>query len=185
MNKDMDGRIIPNGQYRDGQNVQISRSEGDDVGALETVLGNRLLTTFNLTDPNLVCIGTLFDDSRDTVYVFLTNYTDSSADQLSNSTNNISGVKCYIGSYNLSTNTPTILVEGNFLNFSTTHLILGVNIIEDLLFWTDNRNQPRKINVTNPSGYYSNEDQISVAKYYPYEAPLLLDVPSRFFSKPK
>ena len=40
MNKDLDGRILPNGQYRDGQNVQISRSEGDDVGALENVLDN-------------------------------------------------------------------------------------------------------------------------------------------------
>tara|TARA_R110001592_G_scaffold5408_4_gene29778 strand:- start:4770 stop:10082 length:5313 start_codon:yes stop_codon:yes gene_type:complete len=184
MNKDMDGRIIPNGQYRDGQNVQISRSEGDDVGALETVLGNGLLTTFGLTDPNITCIGKLFDDSRDTIYVFLTNYTDSSATQLSNSTTNIAGVKSYIASYNLSTGTPTILVEGNFLNFSKTHLILGVNIIEDLLFWTDNRNQPRKINVTSPAGYYYNEDQISVAKYYPYEAPLLLDIPQGLFPSP-
>ena len=184
MNKDMDGRIIPNGQYRDGQNVQISRSEGDDVGALETVLGNGLLTTFGLTDANITCIGKLFDDSRDTIYVFLTNYTDSSATQLANSTTSIAGVKCYIASYNMSTNTPTILVEGNFLNFSKTHLILGVNIIEDLLFWTDNRNQPRKINVTNPAGYYYNEDQISVAKYYPYEAPLLLDIPQGLFPNP-
>ena len=43
-------------------------------------------------------------------------------------------------------------------------------MIENLLFWTDNRNQPRVINVetaeNNPS-YYFNEDQISVAKYYP------------------
>ena len=48
MNKDMDGRMLPNGQYRDGQNIQISRSEGDDVGALENVLGNEFLTDFGL-----------------------------------------------------------------------------------------------------------------------------------------
>ena len=41
------------------------------------------------------------------------------------------------------------LVTGNFLNFSKNHLITGVNIIDDLLFWTDNYNQPRKINVAN------------------------------------
>ena len=48
----------------------------------------------------------------------------------------------------------------------------GVNLIEDLLFWTDNRNQPRKINIdtaiSNP-GYYTTEDHVSVAKYYPYQ----------------
>ena len=66
-----------------------------------------------------------------------------------------------------------ILVSGTFLNFSKTHPISGVNMIENLLFFTDNRNQPRKINVdnaiTNPLTYYTNEDHISVAKYAPYE----------------
>ena len=49
-------------------------------------------------------------------------------------------------------------------------------MIEDLLFFTDDRNQPRKINVTlaNPDNvnqptYYNSEDTISVAKYYPYD----------------
>ena len=49
------------------------------------------------------------------------------------------------------------------------------------MFWTDNRNQPRKINVqralANPVGspnpYYTEEHQISVAKYYPFIAPRL------------
>ena len=44
MNKDLDARILPNGQYRDAQNISVSRSEGADVGALENVLGNTLLT---------------------------------------------------------------------------------------------------------------------------------------------
>jgi hypothetical protein len=40
------------------------------------------------------------------------------------------------------------------------------------LFWTDNRNQPRKINVDiafSTPNYYTTEDTISVAKYYPYK----------------
>jgi len=66
-----------------------------------------------------------------------------------------------------------ILVQGRFLNFSKTHPVLGIDLIEDLLFWTDNRNQPRKINVTKAiadSTYYTTEDQISVAKFYPHKA---------------
>ena len=63
-----------------------------------------------------------------------------------------------------------IIVEGSWLNFSTLAPIYAINLIEELLFFTDNRNQPRKVNIDNSNGYYFNEDQISVAKYYPYEA---------------
>ena len=45
MNKDLDARLLPSGEYRDAQNVAISRSEGPNVGALETILGNELTTT--------------------------------------------------------------------------------------------------------------------------------------------
>ena len=44
MNKDLDARIIPNGEYRDAKNVNISRSEGSDVGAIENILGNTVIT---------------------------------------------------------------------------------------------------------------------------------------------
>ena len=40
MNKDLDSRLIPNGEYRDAKNIQVSRSQGEDVGALENILGN-------------------------------------------------------------------------------------------------------------------------------------------------
>jgi hypothetical protein len=173
MNKDMDGRIIPNGQYRDGRNIQISKSEGDDVGALENVLGNSLINNFNLSGDNIEIIGHLMADTLDTIFLFITNYTDSSPDQLSHNSAGFN-VNSYIISYNVLTTGFEILVEGSFLNFSKTHPVIGVTLIEDLLFFTDNRNQPRKINVNLAQpGYYTTEDQISVAKYYPY-APILL-----------
>jgi hypothetical protein len=175
MNKDMDGRILPNGQYRDGQNIQISRSEGDDEGALENVLGNDLLTDFGFSNDDLEIIGSLAVDTLDTIFLFLTDYYDSSPDQLSNNISGIGG-ECYIVSFNTRTNTSIILVQGNFLNFSKSHPITGVNLIEDLIFFTDNRNQPRKININlADQNYYTTEDQISVAKYYPYEPILLLN----------
>jgi len=40
MNKDLDDRLIPNGEYRDAQNLQISRSEGSSVGEFENIPGN-------------------------------------------------------------------------------------------------------------------------------------------------
>ena len=191
MNQDLDGRILPNGQYRYGKNIQISRSEGDDVGALENVLGTKILTTFGLVHPAYEIIGHTVDLANDIIYVFITDYSDSSNNQLNN---NITGQNsafgytnknCFIGFYNHSTQASGLLVGGDFLNFSKTHPITGVNLVEDLLFWTDDRNQPRKINVNtatgqpfilgSAAGYYTNEDTISVAKYYPFECISLLD----------
>jgi len=170
MNKDLDDRLLSNGEYRDAQNVNVSRSEGEDVGALENVLGNTLLSDFGLSAiPGLEIIGFLADEVNNRAFFMATNYTDPSDNQLDNSAP--FGVNCYILMRDNKTSTSSILVQGRFLNFSKTHHIYGIDLIEDLLFWTDNRNQPRKINVTKAiadNTYYITEDQISVAKYYPY-----------------
>lgn len=82
--------------------------------------------------------------------------------------------------YSTTSSVVETLVSGTFLNFATNNAftVTGVNIIEDLLFWTDNRNQPRKININtalSDSTYYSNESQISVAKYNPLTPISLFD----------
>ena len=59
------------------------------------------------------------------------------------------------------------------MNFSTTNPVQA-SLIEDLLFFTDNRNQPRKVNINEPNGYYTEEVQLSVAKYNPYTAISLI-----------
>ena len=166
MNKDLDSRLIPSGEYRNAINVQVSKSEGSDVGALENVLGNNLVVDFkNKTgSSNLTSIGSIANELDDTIYVFLTD---------NNKTEYVESAKNFIISYNTLTLQSNILVSGAFLNFSTLNKIYGINILEDLLFWTDNRNQPRKINISNSittSGYYTSEDQISVAKYSPYKS---------------
>jgi hypothetical protein len=175
MNKDLDSRLIPQGEYRDAVNIQVSKSEGDDVGALENVLGNHLIADFenNSGVTGLNCIGYFVDEFNNNIYLFFTDYTDD-YDQptpiYNPSANN------FIYKYN-SQSGMTKLVEGAFLNFSTNRPIIGVNILEEFLFFTDNRNQPRKININlaNPSSvsnptYYNKEENISVAKYYPYQS---------------
>ena len=42
MNKDLDERLVPNGEYRDAQNIEIVTSEGSNVGSVQNVLGNSL-----------------------------------------------------------------------------------------------------------------------------------------------
>tara|TARA_R100000900_G_scaffold80223_2_gene63065 strand:+ start:3999 stop:9179 length:5181 start_codon:yes stop_codon:yes gene_type:complete len=176
MNKDLDDRLIPNGEYRNAVNINVSKSEGPDVGAMENVLGNISIEDFDLpNDQNISIIGKYMDISTDSIFLFLTDYTDTSNDKLSNFSPDRG--RHYIYRYNLKSDeyipliTPTVDTATNtrFLNFSKTHPIDNVNLIEDLLFWTDNRNQPRKININRENGYYTNEDQISVAKYNPYQ----------------
>jgi len=181
MNKDLDERLVPNGEYRNALNVEISQSEGSDVGTVSTSLGNLKITDFDLSnDCEAKIIGIFTDERNKSIYVFVTNFIDTSGDKLSNFASGSS--ICQIWQRNIETNVNTKLVEGDFLNFSLTHHVLSINLLEDLLFWTDNRNQPRKINIlkANPSNspnptYYTNEDQISVAKYYPFEPIELLN----------
>jgi len=154
MNKDLDDRLIPNGEYRDANNISVGKSEDDDIGALENVKGNTLVPGTNVG--TLEVIGYLKDNNSETIYLFLTN--------------NINDHRIY----KYFNNSYTKIVEGAFLNFSNQNLISGINLVEDLLFFTDNRNQPRKINVNKPLGYYKKENQISVAKYNPYEPLELL-----------
>ena len=67
MNKDLDERLVPNGQYRDALNIQVSTSEGSDVGAVENILGNTKLNkksasvnwAANFGFTSAQCIGTL------------------------------------------------------------------------------------------------------------------------------
>jgi hypothetical protein len=188
MNRDKDARLVPKGEYREGRNINVSKSEGANVGALENVLGNDtvigsfLISLQNTLGTNnvLEIIGLFSHDDTSSLYLFLTTFTDNSPDQLSNKFqgyNYVIQVKLSGENY-----TPIVLLKGEFLNFSKTHRVLGFNIIENLLFFNDNRNQPRKINIdkafTNNdliaqpkhiTDYYFAEDQISVAKFAPYE----------------
>ena len=194
MNKDLDARLLPNGEYREGINIQVSRSEGADVGALENVLGNDILLDFTaLTGVTaLQSIGMYTNETSNNIYIFLTDFTDTNIETITAgavapntqrnfnaaSLNYYEGANNFICVYNTISREATILIKGAFLNFSTNNPILSVNLLEDLLFWTDNRNQPRRINIefanndpaiTSPT-YYVNEDQISVASYNPHEA---------------
>jgi len=182
MNKDLDDRLLPQGEYRDALNIQVSKSESSDVGALENVLGNSELINFKEIIPgktDVVCIGYLVSEVNSCVFFFLTNNTIASNPNGKYNENPLT--KHYIVRSVISQGSATqsnILVEGLFLNFWEGAPIYGVNLLEELLFWTDNRNQPRKINVDsalNDASYYVIEDTISVAKYMPYTAPVLWD----------
>ena len=160
MNKDLDDRLIPNGEYRDANNISVGKSEDSDIGALETILGNSLaLGSLTNYPAGQTVIGFFADQNNNRIFYFTTNNTSH---------------------YILQFTQPAswqVLVTGSFLNFHIDNPITGISLIENLLFFTDNRNQPRKINVQSATtvNYYNNESQISVAKYNPYEPISLLE----------
>ena len=280
MNQDLDDRVLPNGEYRSAQNIQISTSDASDIGSVQNLLGNsvvsntlnnnyseifvatqlsvtfqgtaeftltlnplptnnqaivlvngvqiediftggvdvfnnvipdgfnffdiqenfiRVYGTVNIGDvievrsiSGLETIGCFFDEKDSRVFYFVTNYTCPNTNALGllgdidgpttalQANNN--DLFCGIYMYDQQTNNTVLLVSGLFLNFSKTHTITGVSLIDDLLFFTDGLNQPRRINIelANPNSlniptYYTTEDKISVAKFAPFMPALLLD----------
>ena len=174
MNRDKDDRLVQPGEYREALNINVSKSEGSDMGAIENLLGNEQVGTISMT--NGTTIGSLRDNGNEKIYYFITN--NDSYDH-----SNSSSKQHQIIEYDQKSNKSIILVSSNALNFHKQFPITGVNLVDTLLFFTDDRNPPRKINVDtarNEPGKYNlaaNIDNlISVAKFAPYEAPDILSL---------
>ena len=175
MNKSLDDRLLPDGEYRDALNVQVTKNDDGDssnVGVIHNVKGNELAhTTLGLSSSYEV-IGSFFDEKNNRVFWFVTNGSTSHRIYVwSPDANSFPGVDL---------TTPKIICSGSYLKFSKQYRISGINVLEDLLFWTDGLNQPRRLNIKTaleylalptPQVYYNSEVKVSVAKYAPFKAP--------------
>ena len=47
MNKDLDERLVPKGEYRDALNVKVANSTGSNVGSIENALSNAVVSELN------------------------------------------------------------------------------------------------------------------------------------------
>ena len=124
MNKDLDDRLLPSGEYRDAQNVQVSRSQSSDVGALENIFGTKSIKDFateNDVPTDVKCIGYVTNETRDLVFTFWTDYYETTSSYTYSTTANN-----FIFSYNVLSDTTVKLVSGPFLNFSQRSPIIGV-----------------------------------------------------------
>jgi hypothetical protein len=183
MNLDLDERLIPKGEYRKAQNILITNSEDSDVGAIENVKGHEVVNAGSLNlgngvEDNGVVIGSYADTAKQRIFWFITNFTsnDTSSDiNTMERANSADDENCRIVMRE-SNGSLYYLASGDFLNFSTTHQITGVNVIGDYLYWTDNYNQPRYIDIElakSDASYYDCEEKISVAKVAPFLPPFL------------
>ena len=188
MNKVMDQRLLPDGEYVDAMNVRMGSTEKSEIGVIENTKGNLPLTS--LVGPNGVqlsvnarCIGAIEDSANETLYWFVHDSTFPVG---------VTGICDLIVSFNVLTNILTYHVisvnDGSgvqsTLNFNEKYLITGVNIINDLLFFTDDYNPPRFINTNrnyaNPVGLIDSiyAEQLLVIKKPPMESPTVVPLAS-------
>ena len=71
MNKDLDERLVPNGEYRDAMNIQVSTSEGSEVGTVQNILGNSLIAGQEFIPSTANCVGSIADEKNDKLYYFV------------------------------------------------------------------------------------------------------------------
>ena len=242
MNKDVDERLVPNGEYRDAMNIQVSTSEQSEVGTVQNILGNIKINSCTIPELEERCVASIADEKYDTGYYFIASsnteeleyqlkrdmivkfdgvkttpvfvdpYLKSCFGQLvypttlSNANNPSDNYKYVIFDFvndgnpnfieagdvitkirynifsvqqdlnikiinvdnvsstfrvllrdipenvrpNLSSGIINFTIGGEdhrVLNFDKDRLITGVNVIDDMLFWTDGVTEPKKINI--------------------------------------
>lgn len=174
MNKSFDERLIPDGEYIDALNIRVNSNSESDVGVVEKDMGTSLTRALRFLGEDLSiyarCIGTFADSINETIYWFL----HDPANLESNT-----GKVDMVVSFNVKTSQLTYhVISVEVLNFNPQYLITGISKVEDLLFFTDNYNPPRKINVRRnypgPPGGVSDaitEEDISVVVKPPTYAP--------------
>jgi hypothetical protein len=190
MNKSVDERLIPNGEYIDALNVRMGSTEQSEIGVIENIKGNLPLTSLSYVNgtplsSDAKCIGAFEDGERETIYWFVHD---------SNFPVGATGKLDLIVSFNVLTGILTYHIisiddgdgANTTLNFNPQFLITGVNIVktgnlnDNLLFFTDDYNAPRFINVARGYGNpVANVDQFSaesilVIKKPPVEAPTII-----------
>ena len=76
MNKDLDERLVPNGEYRNASNIQVRTTDGDAAGTVQGIKGNTSIGSFtNTTNPHTgettKTIGSITDEKNDNIYFFM------------------------------------------------------------------------------------------------------------------
>jgi len=170
MNKSVDERLLPPGEYVDALNVRLGSTEDTEIGSVENSKGNLLIAELSydgvlLNPTSTKCIGSIEDSANNTLYWFVHDSANAQS---------ATGKVDMIVSFNVINNNLIYhVISTSVLNFNPTYLINGVNIIDNLLFFTDNINPPRCINVDRsylpPTAL--DVDQITAAELNVIKAP--------------
>ena len=159
METSVDPRLVQPGTMRYAENVNISRTEGASIGALENLEGNQFVqNSVFKNNENFYTLGAVTDELNNRIYWLFKGPStegiyelDISLDdrrfltpeaEASGSENDRFGKPLNRFSRILEFST-----EKRIFNFSVDFLITGINVVGGLLYWTDGLNPPRKVNI--------------------------------------
>ena len=143
MNKDLNKRLMPNGQYANAFNIEVSTAEGPGIGVVKNIIGNKrvdITNSFSGVPSGFTCVGTVANEKTNKLYWFVTKSGEYAIDAIIE----------YDAIHKATSLVVVDLNAGNskaVLKFGVTPIITGINIIDNLLFWTDNQTDPKKINI--------------------------------------
>jgi len=178
MEKDLDERLIPDGVYRDALNIDVDTDSGSNVGSARNSLGNTLVGDYTTArgmssyDPytdNATTIGAVKYEADNLLYWFVAADTFDGIFEYDEVNDIVTRVLVCTKA------TPT---TESTLRFARRYLITGVNYIDGYLYWTDNYNPPRRVNIARAKGYAIDDariaDDIDVIVKPPLDSPRIL-----------
>ncbi len=170
LNKDVDERLLSDGDYKDALNIEVIDSEGSDVGAVENSLSNKQLTNIDL-GLNPINLGKYEDEAEDKLYWF-----------------EKSDTATFLLEYDARNNITSIVLKdsrpsgnGRVLDLDDDHRITGIikviseNTKDDLLIWTDNNIEIFCINIERAKSWVENgfeREDVYLIKKQPKTAPI-------------
>jgi|DEB0MinimDraft_6_1074348.scaffolds.fasta_scaffold00300_3 hypothetical protein len=148
LNKDEDPRLLKEVEMSNALNIRVSTGDDGNQGVLKNVEGNTAIASASSSDTipgsgNNRVVGAVSSEAGNCIYFFLYN---------ANGTHGIY-------QYRHNTDKYHKVLEGSFLNFHPERFVKADVVInqfgDHLLYFTDSRNEPRKINATRAltSGY--------------------------------
>lgn len=146
LNSDDEERNIIPGEYRDALNCRIAVTDGASGGALENIKGTRDTNVEFTTNSTYTVIGSFERRDGTTIY-FVHNSSSDDHRVIQYDPNSSSAGDSEILLQHQSGG-PT-----DILNFDSQRWISGVDMVGDNLFWTDNNNGIRHINVAKAQRY--------------------------------
>ena len=174
MNKSVDERLLPQGEYVDAMNIRLGSTEESEIGAVENAKGNEVIATLQYQNqdlsPSAICIGSLDDTENDTIYWCV----HDPANAQSPTTSKVDMIASYDVTNDVLIYHVVSTDDGGgvntALNFSSTYRVNAMTFIDGLLFFTDNNNQPMRINTNSVYNEPSVADLLVIVKP-PSESP--------------
>ena len=168
MNQDADIRLLPKGEYREAYGIEIINSEGSDVGAIEPMLSNKKLTSYNVGE-NPLDMGDFADEFRKKIYWLVLSDLGSFLFEWDD-TNKIQSL--VLGDTRPEATRVFSLKKENLITAMVK--VTTQNIEDDLLLFTDDNMQPICINIERAKSWGINgfvEEDILLIKKPPRYAP--------------